>query len=833
MHPVEDHCLDVACVLRELLELPGFCRQLSCLDSAGRDRLAVMAFLHDLGKCNWGFQAKRDPNAKETAGHVLQAAALLFGDGGGSAAKPPLPTPFTDLLQRLRGWFTGGDEMAAAMLLAAISHHGTPVSLNDLVAAQDRDLLRWWSPHGGLDPMEGLATLAEAAESAFPEALLEGILPMDATPAFQQRFCGLLMLADWIASDTQFFPFRQSATEDRLLLARAGARRALRAIGLSAPSKRTHRPFAETFGFAPSPLQRLLAEELAPGDDARLVLVESETGSGKTEAALAWFLRLYAEGRVHGIYFALPTRVAARELYQRVLTAVQRTFPDQDDRPSPVLLAAPGYVKADGVPALPDPKSVLWEDDADRRLRERLWAAERPKRFLAAPIGVGTIDQALLSVLQVKHSLLRSVCLDRHLLVVDEVHASDPYMREILKALLRGHVGRGGWSLLLSATLGEGARSELLGTERLPLQASANRPYPSVSFASSELALPSPTPGKRVRVETAALEEPESLTPLLREALEEEARVLVVCNTVSRANSLLRKVEEALGPSGLFAVNGVVCPHHGRFAREDREILDGAVSARLGKGSAAGPLLLVGTQTLEQSLDIDADWLVTDLCPMDVLLQRIGRLHRHKRAGRPLRYEKPRVLVLVPRQGRLEDFLRPDGALRGPTGLGRVYEDGRVLQRTLELVERGHAWELPADNRRLVEEATHPDALDALPEPWAKHRDWLEGTLLAQVRAALAGVLKEEPFGDLHYPDKSERVATRLGAGTLELPLEEPAASPFGQTIHRVLIPAHLLPQETIHEESVRAEPTAEGFRFMLGTLRYRYTRLGLEKDDA
>ncbi len=197
------------------------------------------------------------------------------------------------------------------------------------------------------------------------------------------------------------------------------------------------------------------------------MILEAETGSGKTEAALARFLALLAAGEVDGLYFALPTRVAARELYGRVLRMVENTFADPNCRP-PVLLAVPGYARLDGVDAktlLPGPET-RWEDDATRALQERAWAAERPKRFLAATVAVGTLDQALLSVLQVPHAHLRSVCLDRQLLVVDEVHASDPYMRQLLTQLLAHHLGGGGHALLLSATLGAAARTDLTNAGR-------------------------------------------------------------------------------------------------------------------------------------------------------------------------------------------------------------------------------------------------------------------------------------------------------------------------------------------------------------------------------
>jgi CRISPR-associated endonuclease/helicase Cas3 len=426
-HPLTDHCLDVALVLRALLDLGNLAR-LGITDARQKDRLAVIAYLHDFGKCNRGFQAKADPTARETAGHVMEAMALLCD------LSDRWPPAWRSLLADICGWFTN-EEQAFQMLLASISHHGRPVSENDYRASGvDRAAKRWWSAANGYDPLSALDALAHAARHAFPAAFAPDAdaPPIDATAAMQQRFAGLLMLADWIGSDTQFFPYRQSPQEDRPALARSAAARALQAIGLKPPEPRTSPAFAQAFGFSPTPLQAALAEQMLPNDDNRLLLVESDTGSGKTEAALAWFFRLYAAGKVDGLYFALPTRVAARELYVRVRRAVEAAF-EPERRPGPVLLAAPGYVRVDGEPVLPDPSGALWDDDTEAKRRERLWSAERPKRFLAAPVAVGTIDQALLSVLQVKHSLMRSVCLDRHLLVVDEVHASDPYMRKLLK----------------------------------------------------------------------------------------------------------------------------------------------------------------------------------------------------------------------------------------------------------------------------------------------------------------------------------------------------------------------------------------------------------------
>lgn len=828
-HPLTDHCLDVAITFRALLDL-GNVGRLEALTPIQKDRLAVVAFLHDLGKCNWGFQAKADPQVTDTAGHVLEAVTLLI------ELEQQWPAAWRELLVEICSWFSGDGRAGMEMLLAAISHHGRPVSANDYEAFRGTNPIRYWLPAHGRDPLGGLTLLAKVARHAFPAAFQPCGPALEASPPLQHRFAGLVMLADWIGSDTNYFPYRESPEEDRLAFARGAAARALRSIGLASPPSRRSKDFLATFGFSPSRLQSTLANDLAPSDANRLLLVESDTGSGKTEAAIGWFLRLYAEGSVDGLYFALPSRVAARELYNRILRAIRTAF-EPAERPCPVLLAVPGYVKADGEPVLPDPSATLWDDSTRDRVREQVWSAERPKRFLAAPIAVGTIDQALLSVLQVKHSLLRSVCLDRHLLVVDEVHASDPYMREVLRALLAGHEKRGGWALLLSATLGETAAAAFFGREILPLDAALDRPYPLLTTRGKAMAMPVAR-ARRIEVEVdATLTDDEALVPRLVQALQLGARVLVVCNTVARANGLFRVVESTLEQrypellDTLFGLGDSRCPHHGRFAREDREKLDAAVTATLGKHSKDGARLIIGTQTLEQSLDIDADWLVTDLAPIDVLIQRLGRLHRHDRRQRPSAFSAPRACVRVPCAD-LVTFLRGDGTLRGPAGLGSVYADGRVLARTWdELAQRG-VLRLPEEARALIELVTHPQAWEALSPAWRAHAAHIEGQELAEVRAALRSVLDEQPFGELHYVDKSEKVLTRLGQPTFDLALEMPVASPFGADIRRIQVPAHWLHGENV-PKSVSAEATNDGFRFNVGRHAFRYTRFGLEKDDA
>ncbi|MCU7904947.1 MAG: CRISPR-associated helicase Cas3' [Candidatus Thiodiazotropha sp. (ex Epidulcina cf. delphinae)] len=847
--PLTHHCLDVAMVFHRLANLPGFRRSLTAaakatLTPAQLDRLTVLALLHDFGKANLGFQDKPfDPKAPR-AGHVYETAPLF--------REPQLFNRLSECLalDQMGSWFE--DEASLQSYLAAIlSHHGRPIPYQALERNAHNSYFpakkHWWRSDGQRDPFEAVADLMATARQAFPAAFAENTPPIPDSTYLQHRFAGLLMLADWLGSHDAFFPI-DNGKADRPQLAHHAAERILKIVGLDvqaaqqALQKRSWR-FEPLFDFPPYPLQQAL-DQLPTDDPAhRLLIAEAETGSGKTEAALIRFFRLFAAGKVEGLYFALPTRVAARELYRRVLERVEKAFPDPAIRPM-VLLAVPGYAKVDGLEAklLPE-RADSCNDEADQQSRERTWAAERPKRFLAATIAVGTIDQALLSALQTPHAHLRSVCLDRQLLVVDEVHASDPYMRHLLTELLRHHLGAC-HALLLSATLGAVAQESFLhaaGAKQieLPLEEAIEAPYPALTNGAGERLplLKAGTRSKQVTVECMPhLTEPAALLPSIRQALAQGARILVVLNTVGRVLALQRAVEKIVPEDTLFHCNKVITPHHGRYSPVDRELLDAEVSRRLGKGSSAGPLLLIGTQTLEQSLDIDADLLISDLCPMDVLLQRIGRLHRHERE-RPAGMETARCLLLTPEAGSLEDWLQTDGEAIDNAkrmGLGSVYADLRTLQLTWDRLLRHPRITIPRDNRLLVENATHPNALAQLRGPrWQRHTALIEGGQIAQgVRADHVSLVKcyAQPFGEFSFSDLNDDARTRLGLDTLRLPLPEPIVGPFDIPLSEMLIPGHMAPQG--ENAIMDLTQTDGGIRFRLGPKRYRYTRHGLETVD-
>lgn len=828
-----DHSLDVAAAFAALLDGGPWNRALALL--AGRAltavdvaRLAAMAAFHDIGKANAGFQARRDPKAP-MVGHEGEVAALLFHPelrttAGGAA-----------LNAVLRSWGAG------PYLSALFAHHGRPRA--EFARATMAGLAPWtahvphWRPRNGYDPSAAAARLVEEVRARFPLAWAPGEkLPSD--PRFVALFAGLLVLADWLGSDANRFPVGapHGAARDTLRATQAAA--VVAGEGLAALATPPG-DFTAAFSFPP-----LGAQRDADADDLGAVaLIEAETGSGKTEAALWRWLALRRRGLVDGLYFALPTRSAAVQLHNRVNCMLKRLCGAEAPR---AVLAVPGYIRAGDAEgeALPG-FSVAWDDEGT----DGRWAAERTNRFLAARVAVGTIDQALLGALCVRHAPVRAAALARSLLVVDEVHASDAYMGTLLDGLLKNHVAAGGHALLLSATLGAAARVRLLGGPVPPLEEAVALPYPALSGSDAPLraAATDGTHGKTVSVEIAPImDDAAAIAARAVEAARAGASVLVVRNSVKGAIEVARAVEE-IAPALAFRVNDAATLHHGRFAPSDRRLLDAAVEDAFGAGRSAAGRVLVGTQTLEQSLDIDADLLLTDLAPIDVLLQRIGRLHRHRRRKDRGAFADARVVVLRPE---VRDLTRLLGRVRDRHGLGPmadgggVYPDLRQIEATLALLEDNPVIAIPADNRRLVEGALHPDVLAAVGRKmeaaaeaaggaaaWANHGAQLGGIASADRATAVQVALDlATPFSQLVFPDAAEQIKTRLGEQALLVDVA--LAGPFEAPVDRIAIPHWMAKDIGRDDKAELIGQDAAGERFRIGKRTFVYGRWGLERAD-
>ena len=826
-HPLVDHCLDVAAVLEVLLRQPTLRRRLARtagraeLDDTTIARLAFLAFIHDLGKCAAGFQAKARPGSDGVVGHLAVLRPLWL--------KGELWPQFGSLLADcgLAAW---GDEVLQDYLEAVFAHHGKKPEL-EYSPGSDRLLLRSWQVRDGA-PLHQLAGLIDSGCANFADALAGSTERLPDASAFQHLFAGLLMLADWIGSDSGWFPFTEPGDPPRLPFARAQAREALATIRFAPPSLPARLPvFAAQFGFAPRPAQEQIDQLPVPDDTGSVVLLESETGSGKTEAALRWASRLIEAGLVDGCYFAVPLRSAAVQLHGRMGLWLAATYGDAAPEP---LLAVPGYFRmgeAEGW-RLPDHR-VQWTDDDTADRKAERWAAEQPKRYMAAAFAVGTIDQALLGALAVKHAHLRAACLVRHLLVIDEVHSSDAYMTTLAERLMALFRAAGGHVLLMSATVGAGTRERLVFGHRVapPLEDAIATAYPRITAShTAAVDIRAEGPGKTVLIDPRPLmDDAAAVAALAAEALGAGARVLVLRNTVKAAIETQEAMEALLPPdsSAFFRVNGVITLHHGRFAAEDRKLLDQAVEGRFGKAAPSGPAVIVATQTLEQSLDVDADLLITDLAPVDVLLQRIGRLHRHDRRDRPEGFAAARCIVLLPDAADLGGFLHH---ARHGIGPERAYDNVLAVEATRRMVVEAPCWSIPAENRRLVEEGTHEERLRGLAE--ALGRQW-EGAWKSYRGRAMALQLQGKDvsidytkrFSDTVWPPAAEKLATRLGATDLLLPLDPPVTSPFGNELKALKVPAWMAPKPPPVELGITVDPNGH---LMFGGATYTYSRFGL-----
>lgn len=348
------------------------------------------------------------------------------------------------------------------------------------------------------------------------------------------------------------------------------------------------------------------------------------------------------------------------------------------------------------------------------------WLADNRKKSLLAHAGVGTIDQALLAILQSKHQCLRQFGLLGKVLVVDEVHANDAYMHRLLCRLLAAHAAAGGSAVLLSATLPLAMRRELVAAfnthAQYPLGAPASGEYPLLSAVLHDGLREVAVATRPIVRRTLHFKPLRSLPEAVQWVVGHARAGACVCwirNSVADAIEAWEALARLLpaGDVDLF---------HARFALGDRLEIENRVLDRFGRHGATNQRagkVLIATQVVEQSLDVDFDVLVSDLAPVDLLIQRAGRMRRHvrdRRGGLKSRGEDERpavpMAVLAPAaQGDIDEAWI--------TGLlprtARVYPDHAQLWRTQVLLEAGDPLRVPEDLRAWIEAVYGPDAVAA------------------------------------------------------------------------------------------------------------------------
>jgi len=413
-----------------------------------------------------------------------------------------------------------------------------------------------------------------------------------------------------------------------------------------------------------------------------LFILEAPMGAGKTEAALAVTYHLISTGQASGFYFALPTQITSNRIFERVAAFLNRAVTGPST--GQLRLAHSTSWLHEDEPTLALSHTLQGkEPDEDSTDAGRSWFISS-KRALLVPYGVGTIDQALLGVVAAKHFFVRRFGLAGKVVILDEVHTYDLYTGTLLDILIEQLRELRCTVIILSATLTEERRRELLSrvSSKVP---DLNNAYPLLTVSStsgelSQIAI-SESSSRTVHVSVSARPLSELVEQVLARAGHNEC-VLWVRNTVREAQEtfrLLRSMNREHGPELALL--------HSRFPFFRREQLEAKWLKRLGKNSPDRPkgCVLVATQVVEQSVDIDADYLISDLAPTDMLLQRVGRLWRHQRAARPC--ARAELHIMLPESFDWTNLLNADGkTLKTALGPGAQVYAPYVLVRSLEQI---------------------------------------------------------------------------------------------------------------------------------------------------
>jgi CRISPR-associated endonuclease/helicase Cas3 len=691
---VFEHMVNVGCVARSMVKAAP---ELLSLFQLEQSLVGALAALHDLGKITPGFQRKCEVWLRENGlldiarngvwdtamesdhGKVTHAAVQKFFDNNGV------------------------DRRTSKFLSAVLGgHHGRLSPPNDggytprKAITEERSGIEWEKERN---------KAADAVLSQF-EVKLKGLAIDDASPALWW-LTGLTSVADWIGSDERYFPVEGGMEPPKTVEV---ASTCLDEIGWVRPQIVRGLSFHDLFHdaqkphiqFAPNKMQ---SAALSTITDRGVYVIEAPMGMGKTEAALGSAYNLLAAGKARGIYFTLPTQATSNRMHLRMAEFVKRIAPD-----------AVGSKVIHGNSWLLDQKLALSPAPTAQGVEEnaeigRDWFSSA-KRALLAPFGVGTVDQALLGIVAAKHFFVRHFALAGKVIILDEIHSYDLYTGTLIDRLIEALEGLGCTIIVLSATLSRKRRGQIVSIADENVTSATKEPYPFITGRrEGSLIKPvdAPPPDSR-DVEISFKSEADAVIEAVETALKGGC-ILWVCDTVDSAQRVychFSRRNDVDFPVGLL---------HSRFPFWRREQLENEWMNRLGKDSSTRcGSLLISTQIVEQSVDLDADLLITELAPTDMLLQRMGRLWRHNRENRPV--SNPRMCI-IEEQKSLDEFrqMDPKAIVKALGGKAQVYSP-YVLLRSLEVWKKRKRVKIPGQIRDLIESTYKERARE--PSAWKK-----------------------------------------------------------------------------------------------------------------
>lgn len=792
-HPLGYHSLDVAAVAEAFLAAnPAVATQVAgMLGTSAPEATRLVAFLaaiHDTGKFGMDFQSKVP--ALFTAlfpGLPLACSASSHAAVGLGLALDILLDTWTDAAAESQL-----EAILVPLLSAACCHHGRPEQpVMTGVSALSRKAATGFIQE--MCRIFGLETLPAALRAS---ALARGDAATNLRRA-THLLAGIINVADWVGSSEALFPYQPPGLDlDRYWAqARTRASAAIAAVNLQEKTGAPIAGFARLFGgrgLTPTPLQAY-ADTVALPFSPTLAILEDETGAGKTEAALTLASRMLRQYGHRGLFFSLPTQTTANAILERMLPVADRFF-EPDAGPSLTLAHGNSKFALARLAA----RGAVGTVAADLQA----WAQESAKTALLSDLGVGTIDQVVMAGIGVRHVAMRQMGLARKILIVDEVHACEPYLLELLRHALYFHAMMGGSAILMSATLPSQVKQSLVdafsrGQGNGPAATLMNSAYPLATLCASG-AVTETAVRARGAVHQVAMQaiSPDAVPTLVHRMLEEGKCVCLMRNTVGAAQAAYDHYS-ARYP-------GQVALVHAKFALRHRVDNDQALLRQFGPDSVPATRtgqLVIATQVAEQSLDVDFDEMITELAPIDSLLQRFGRRKRHARradgarAVAEGRAESP-VYVVCP-SPHSPSFLNEIDK-----GTRYVYPMAGVVYRTAQIIWEWGPLVLPHQYRDAVEFAYAQDA--SLPEVVAEAEDRWFGRLLAQDQQARQ-ILLDFDQGYVVYAgvDGSEGAVTRLGALSRVVVLCDEGGTPLfnGEVESQLSVRKDLVCAEKIEED--------------------------------
>lgn len=645
------HSFDTAGIMEKLAQkrLPESISDYLCAECGGREKLfstlKFCALVHDIGKVTVVFQS-RIRDAVEFSPFAEYVDLPKSGSFERISETPHALASEAILLKF--GCLRGIASIAGA-------HHGKPTALTADVCNQIEGGYK--NPDNFYGRGMKYKSLFDSLWKEWLDYSLESAgfsdlsaLPDISVPA-QVVISGMLITADWIASNTTYFPLISADEQGQFSDYPERTEAAWNKIHFTDIWNSTARfglddeAFKERFGFLPNPTQADIISTATDAESSGIYIIEAPMGLGKTEAALALSEILAARAGAGGMFFGMPTQATSNGIFPRLEKWAGGLAEDEQ-----TLLA---IKLAHGNAALNEDYRELFTGhsnlniESDSGLIVHDWFSGR-KQTLLSDFVIGTVDQLLMAALKQKHVMLKHFGLSGKVVVVDECHAYDAYMSKYLDMAIQ-------WLgiykvpvIILSATLPAKRRAELVeayvgrGLKCIDDAWKSSLAYPLLTYTEKNFvkqkALAFDGENKEVSVRRIIRDE---VAATAGYAVERGGCVGLIVNTVRKAQEIAAELQSAFPKAEVIIM-------HAQFIMTDRAKREEQILKRVGKHSTPESrrgLIIVGTQVLEQSLDLDFDLMITELCPMDLLLQRTGRLHRHNRV-RPQGLETACCFVL-------------------------------------------------------------------------------------------------------------------------------------------------------------------------------------------